>query len=43
MKGYTAALRGEIEVVDKTLISITLIQPTAMNVPFPLQYDRVIR
>jgi short-subunit dehydrogenase len=35
VKGFTDALRVEIEQVDRSPISITLIQPTAVNTPFP--------
>ena len=35
VKGFTDALRVEIEEVDKLPVSITLIQPTAVNTPFP--------
>lgn len=35
VKGFTDALRLEVEVVDKSPVSITLIQPTAVNTPFP--------
>jgi len=35
VKGFTDALRVEIEQVDQALVSITLIQPTAVNTPFP--------
>ncbi|HVT83069.1 MAG TPA: SDR family oxidoreductase [Phycisphaerae bacterium] len=35
VKGFTDALRVEIEEVDKAPISITLIQPTAVETPFP--------
>lgn len=35
VKGFTDALRTEIEEVDKLPISITLIQPTAVDTPFP--------
>jgi short-subunit dehydrogenase len=35
VKGFTDALRVEIEEVDKAPVSITLIQPTAVNTPFP--------
>jgi short-subunit dehydrogenase len=35
VKGFTDALRVEIEVVDKAPVSITLIQPTAVDTPFP--------
>lgn len=35
VKGYTDALRVELEVVDKAPVSITLIQPTAVDTPFP--------
>jgi short-subunit dehydrogenase len=35
VKGYTDALRVEIEELDKAPVSITLIQPTAVDTPFP--------
>jgi len=35
VKGFTDALRIEIEDVEKSPIAITLIQPTACNTPFP--------
>jgi short-subunit dehydrogenase len=35
VKGFTDALRIEVEEIDKAPISITLIQPTATNTPFP--------
>ncbi len=35
VKGFTDALRIEIEQIDKAPVSITLIQPTATNTPFP--------
>jgi short-subunit dehydrogenase len=35
VKGFTDALRTEVQEVDKAPISITLIQPTAVNTPFP--------
>jgi short-subunit dehydrogenase len=35
VKGFTDALRVEIEGVDRAPISITLIQPTAVDTPFP--------
>jgi short-subunit dehydrogenase len=35
VKGYTDALRVEIELVDKAPVSITLIQPQAVDTPFP--------
>ena len=35
VKGFTDALRVEIEHVDQAPVSITLIQPTAVNTPFP--------
>lgn len=35
VKGFTDALRIEIEEIDKSPVSITLIQPTAVNTPFP--------
>src|SRR5581483_10918741 len=35
VKGFTDSLRVEIEEVDKAPISITLIQPTAVDTPFP--------
>lgn len=34
VKGFTDALRVEIEHVDESAVSITLIQPTAVNTPF---------
>ncbi|HWE04329.1 MAG TPA: SDR family oxidoreductase [Tepidisphaeraceae bacterium] len=35
VKGFTDALRIEVEHVDQSPISVTLIQPTAVNTPFP--------
>jgi len=35
VKGFTDALRVEVENVDKAPVSITLIQPTAVDTPFP--------
>jgi short-subunit dehydrogenase len=35
VKGFTDALRVELEQVDKAAIAITLIQPTAVNTPYP--------
>jgi short-subunit dehydrogenase len=35
VKGFTDALRIEIEEIDQLPIAITLIQPTACNTPFP--------
>lgn len=35
VKGFTDALRVEIEQIDKAPVSITLIQPTATDTPFP--------
>jgi short-subunit dehydrogenase len=35
VKGFTDALRVELEQVDKAEIAITLIQPTAVNTPYP--------
>lgn len=35
VKGFTDALRIEIEKVDEAPVSITLIQPTAVNTPYP--------
>jgi len=35
VKGFTDVLRLEIEDVDKAPVSITLIQPTAVDTPFP--------
>lgn len=35
VKGFTDALRVEIAEVDEAPVSITLIQPTAVNTPFP--------
>ncbi len=35
VKGFTDALRIEVQHVDKRPVSITLIQPTAVNTPYP--------
>ena len=35
VKGFTDALRIEVEDVEKAPVSITLIQPTAVDTPFP--------
>jgi short-subunit dehydrogenase len=35
VKGFTDALRIEVELVDKAPVSITLIQPTAVDTPYP--------
>ena len=35
VKGFTDALRVELEQVDKAPVSITLIQPTAVDTPYP--------
>lgn len=35
VKGFTDALRVEIEELDKAPVAITLIQPTAVNTPYP--------
>lgn len=35
VKGFTDALRVEIEDVDKAPVAITLIQPTAVDTPYP--------
>lgn len=35
VKGFTDSLRIEIEKIDQAPVSITLIQPTAVNTPFP--------
>jgi short-subunit dehydrogenase len=35
VKGFTDALRVEIEELDKAPVSITLIQPTAVDTPYP--------
>jgi short-subunit dehydrogenase len=35
VKGFTDALRVEVELVDKAPVSISLIQPTAANTPIP--------
>ena len=35
VKGFTDALRVEVEEIDRAPVSITLIQPTAVNTPFP--------
>src|SRR5690606_6572309 len=36
VKGFTDALRVEVEEMDEAPISITLIQPSAVNTPFPM-------
>jgi short-subunit dehydrogenase len=35
VKGFTDSLRLEVEQVDKAPVAITLIQPTAVDTPFP--------
>jgi len=35
VKGFTDALRVEVELVDEQPVSVTLIQPTAVNTPLP--------
>jgi short-subunit dehydrogenase len=35
VKGFTDALRVEIEELDEAPVSITLVQPSAVNTPFP--------
>jgi short-subunit dehydrogenase len=35
VKGFTDALRVELEELDEAPVSITLIQPTAVDTPFP--------
>jgi short-subunit dehydrogenase len=35
VKGFTDALRVEVEVVERSDVTITLIQPTAVDTPFP--------
>lgn len=35
VKGFTDALRVEVQALDQAPISITLIQPTAVNTPYP--------
>ena len=35
VKGFTDALRTEVEELDQAPVSITLIQPTAVDTPFP--------
>ena len=35
VKGFTDTLRVETELVEKSPVSITLIQPTAVNTPYP--------
>ncbi|MFO0847088.1 MAG: SDR family oxidoreductase [Gemmataceae bacterium] len=35
VKGFTDALRVEVEDVDQAPVSVTLIQPTAVDTPFP--------
>lgn len=43
VKGFTDALRTEIEEVDKSPVSITLIQPTAVDTPFPQHAKNYMR
>ncbi|MGN6283361.1 SDR family NAD(P)-dependent oxidoreductase, partial [Frateuria sp.] len=35
VKGFTDALRVEVAELDEAPVSITLIQPTAVNTPYP--------
>jgi short-subunit dehydrogenase len=35
VKGFTDALRVEVEQIDHAPVSITLVQPTAVNTPYP--------
>jgi short-subunit dehydrogenase len=35
VKGFTDALRIEVEEIDKAPVSITLVQPTAVDTPYP--------
>jgi len=35
VKGFTDVLRIEVEIVDKLPVAVTLIQPTAVDTPFP--------
>jgi short-subunit dehydrogenase len=35
VKGFTDALRVEVEDVDKAPVSVTLVQPTAVDTPYP--------
>jgi short-subunit dehydrogenase len=35
VKGFTQALRVEVEEIERAPVSITLIQPTAVNTPYP--------
>ncbi|RYG97743.1 MAG: SDR family NAD(P)-dependent oxidoreductase [Alphaproteobacteria bacterium] len=35
VKGFTDSLRVEVELVEKAAVSISLIQPTAVNTPYP--------
>jgi NADP-dependent 3-hydroxy acid dehydrogenase YdfG len=35
VKGFTDALRVEVEQVDRALVTLTLIQPAAVNTPYP--------
>ena len=35
VKGFTDALRVEVEEIDKAAVTITLIQPTAVDTPYP--------
>lgn len=43
VKGFTDALRTEIEEIDKSPVSITLIQPTAVDTPFPQHAKNYMR
>lgn len=43
VKGFTDALRVEIQEVDQAPISITLIQPTAVNTPYPQHAKNYMR
>ena len=36
VKGFTDALRVEVEEVEDSPVSVTLIQPTAVNTPYPM-------
>lgn len=41
VKGFTDALRVEIEELDKAPVSITLIQPTAVDTPFLIMRETI--
>lgn len=35
VKGFTDGLRVEVEVIDQANVAVTLVQPTAVNTPYP--------